>query len=113
MPLWLLFLFFFWNRGQLQRPSCQVAVLVSGLSVSVLTVVAMLVLCAGVGEGLGVLGCSSRGWPQVGDQCSGPTHQGMDFGTEATACLPFIIFCLLRVPIATYSKSMLIPIVRP
>ncbi|KAL5682732.1 hypothetical protein ACJX0J_009117, partial [Zea mays] len=32
-----------------------------------------------VGEGLGVLGCPSRGrWPQAGDRCSGPTHQEGD-----------------------------------
>jgi hypothetical protein len=45
----------------------------------------MLMLCAGVGEGLGVvLGCSSRGgWPQAGHHRSGPTHRGI--WTKATA----------------------------
>lgn len=70
-----------------ELPSCGYG---KGLVMSVSVVIDWLQCCPGVGEGFGVLGCSSRGWHQDGDQCSGPTHQGMDSGLRlATACLPF------------------------
>lgn len=43
----------------------------------------------GSGEGLGVLGRSSRRRAQAGDQCSRPSHQGSNCNNVVTA------FCLL------------------
>jgi hypothetical protein len=48
-------------------------------------------LGAGSGEGFGLLGCSSRGWPQIGHLLSRTAHQG-----DQLFLLPFLnIFCIL------------------